>query len=198
MRYNVVMVQYDLRQRVFGKLTVLEYDKKSVKWLCQCSCGKKKLIKSWHLRKAGVRSCGCISGKLISKAKTTHGMRRTRFYCIWSGMIYRCKYDKNYSGRGIKVCKRWEKFSNFYDDMFSTYKQDLSIDRIDNDGNYEPSNCRWADALTQAGNKRNNVLFNGETARQASLRLGGCEAMVSMRIRKGWNREKAFNTPVRK
>ena|ERR1700761_1510279 len=87
---------------------------------------------------------------------TSHGMTGTRTYRIWGAMLYRCKRHKHYAGRGIKVCRRWRRFELFYRDMGAA-PENLSLDRINNDGNYEPSNCRWTNQKTQMGNRRNNV-----------------------------------------
>lgn len=122
----------------------------------------------------------------------THGMRKTRIYSIWRGMKYRCQnpnhYDyKRYGARGIKVCDRWQKFENFYADMGEGYKDSLTIDRIDNKGNYEPSNCRWVNRKIQANNRRTCHLltFNGETKniREWAYKLGISENTIHSRLR---------------
>ncbi len=127
-------------------------------------------------------------------------MNETAFYKRWSGMIARCnnkklKQYKDYGGRGIKVCKRWEKFENFRDDMLSTYKKELQLDRVNNDGDYKPSNCRWVTRLENSLNRRDSVIYKGENASTASMRLVGHPRLVSSRIRKGWSLKRAFTTP---
>lgn len=142
-------------------------------WLCVCDCGVEKELVSWDLRSGAVQSCGCLNreqaaekGRLYGGRKPLqHGHSRkggtTRLYWVWSAMIQRCynlknKSFENYGGRGIKVCPRWrDSFENFLTDMGPTYMAGLSIDRYpDNDGNYEPDNCRWATRKQQNNNTR--------------------------------------------
>jgi len=117
-------------------------------------------------------------------------------------MIRRChsKDDNNYKdygGRGITVCDRWKDIKTFVSDMSSSHKNGLTLDRIDNDGNYCKENCRWATPKQQTRNKRVNVVYKGECAVDAAKRLGGCKSLVIMRIwRSKWSLEKAFNTPI--
>lgn len=165
----------DLTGMKFGRLTVLREDGRSndghVKWLCQCECGNVVSVISRDLR-GGQQSCGCYRAIKNRKLHETHGKSNTRLFHIWGGMKERCynlkgKDYKNYGGRGILVCEEWiNDFECFYNwAMKSGYKDDLSIDRIDVNGNYEPSNCRWATVKQQINNTRVNVRLthNGKT-----------------------------------
>lgn len=138
-----------------------------------------------------------------------HGLKHTRLYAIWCGIKYRC-YNKNhsryedYGGRGITVCDQWKNdFKSFYDwAMSNGYSDDLTIDRIDNDGNYEPSNCRWADDLTQANNSRHchEIEFNGETHSISEwARITGISrtTLNSRIFQYGWTTEEALTRPSR-
>lgn len=163
----------------FGKLTVIKYLGSSY-WLCECECGNKKAINGKHLRYKNERtlSCGCIRSKRAKimveefhKNNITHGKSKHRLYKIWQGIKDRCLNSKNqayknYGGRGITICKEWLKFENFYIWAINNgYKNDLTIDRINNNDIYKPSNCRWISLELQARNTRNNVniTFLGQT-----------------------------------
>ncbi len=121
-------------------------------WKCKCDCGEEKIIRGTSLKNGYTRSCGCYN----KDVHRTHGMEKTKVYAVWAGMKQRCQNPKhrayhNYGGRGITVCERWQKFENFYADMGDPTGV---IDRIDNDGNYEPENCRWTDWSTSNKNQR--------------------------------------------
>ena len=171
----------------FGMLTVTDFSHKEKSnqgiykyyWICKCECGNVVTRRSDGLKlKNRVVSCGCYARQMSKEhftrknPKKTHGQTKTRLYKIYAKMKERC-YDPNYpqrnlyGGRGIKICKEWiDSFENFRDWAIKNgYSDDLSIDRIDANGDYEPSNCRWEDKYQQANNKRNNIVLthNGET-----------------------------------
>ena len=164
----------DLAGQRFGRLVVIERDESKCRtaWLCHCDCGSEVATTSLSLKSGNTFSCGCYQRDRAAEAKTKHGLCYTRRYGIWEGMIQRCEnpnsdsYER-YGGRGICICKEWrENFMSFYtwagDNGYEGY---LSIDRIDNDGNYEPFNCRWVTTKEQNRNTRSNVYaeINGET-----------------------------------
>lgn len=159
----------------FGRLTVCSKfisENGKRKFLCKCDCGNEVYVLTKHLISGHTQSCGCkIDKNFIGNISRTHGMSETRIYGIWLKMRNRIhmkniKEYKNYGGRGIKICKEWdESFENFCAwAMLNGYRYDLSIDRIDVNGNYEPSNCRWTTAKVQANNTRTNIYieYNGE------------------------------------
>lgn len=176
-------------------------------WECLCDCGNTSVVRGSALRSGGVRSCGCIpaarAGERIAAINKTHGMSGTAEHRIWKNMLSRCSSKKNliYGGRGITVCERWMKFENFYADMGPRPGRDYSIDRIDNNGNYEPSNCRWATKSEQAKNRRTTVLveLNGDTKCLAdwAKHYGIEKRTVNARIRMGWSVHDALTRPVR-
>ena len=156
----------DLIGQKFGKLTVIEKAKEGrQRYICKCECGNTITLQRSRLPK--YKSCGCyekVNLEIISHSSYKHGKTNTRLYGIWCGMKDRC-YNSNcehydcYGGRGIRVCDEWlNDFQKFYDwSIQNGYEKGLSIDRIDVDGNYEPSNCRWATKIEQMRNRRDTV-----------------------------------------
>lgn len=198
----------DLTGKKFGRLTVIERTEnkgKSTMWLCKCDCGNERIVSRNNLSTGHSMSCGCLKKETITKIKTTHGKRDTRLYHIWSSMKGRCittsnhKY-KNYGGRGITICEEWlNDFQAFYDwAMANGYSDDLSIDRIDVNGNYEPSNCRWTDAKTQMNNMTTNrlITYNGktQTVSQWADETGINRGTLITRFNLGWEEERALTT----
>jgi len=159
----------------FGKLIVVEYigfewdekceqKYKKYNYYCQCDCGNKKVAIRHHLKCGNTRSCGCLKYEVVNKGNTRHGLKDEKLYGVWNSIKNRCynphvEAYHNYGGRGVEVCDKWKNdFLSFYNwAMSNGYKKGLSIDRINNDGNYEPVNCRWVDSQTQNENTRQCV-----------------------------------------
>lgn len=170
-------------------------------YLCECICGKKCIVEGRHLIAEHTKSCGCMTVK--------HNLTGSRLFRIWNGMLNRCYNPNNhkykvYGNIGIAVCKEWkENFKVFYDWAISNgYEDVLTIDRIDVNGNYEPTNCRWANVKTQNNNRRNNRLITYKNATHTlsewSEILNIKRSTLKSRFKYNWSIQKAFTTPVRK
>lgn len=204
----------DLTGQKYGRLTAIEVDTTKHKaityWICECECGKRKSVSTGNLRSGAVLSCGCLQKEKAIQAKTKHGNlhhegKEPRLYRIWKCIRNRCygansQRDcyKNYAGRGISMCEEWDDFTAFEKwALENGYADNLSIDRIDVNGDYEPSNCRWADTKTQANNTRRNVriTYNGETHTFAEWgRIVGIKSSIirSRIVERGWSVEEAL------
>lgn len=163
----------DLTGKTFGYLTVIcideSYQGKRGHWVCKCKCGNTKSVETSALKSGKTKSCGC---KKFETHNATHGMKHTRIYGIWCGMKKRCnnphcKSYENYGARGIQVCEKWKNnFEAFYNwSIANGYSDNLTIDRINVNGNYSPENCRWITPFEQQSNKTNLIMIthNGES-----------------------------------
>ena len=189
--------QSNLTGQTFGRLTAVE-DLGVIEgyraYRCSCSCGEETVVAAYRLlHEKGPRSCGCLQREAVTK----HGMEGTRVYNIWRSLKSRC-YDKtdvsyaSHGGRGITVCDSWKNdFAAFYADMGDPPSDQHSIDRRDNDGNYEPGNCRWATSKEQANNRRSNIMLTLDgttrTAEEWSAIVGINAATIRQRKKRGWS-----------
>ena len=210
----------DLTGKTFGDWTVLygpvHQSGKRTKWHCRCKCGIERDVYAVNLTRGMTTSCGCESGKKIGESRKTHGKRNTRLYTVWYDMRRRCLDDKNtaykhYGGRGIKICDEWlgeNGFQHFWDWAYANGYDDTAkiaectLDRIDVNGNYEPSNCRWVDAKTQGRNRTDTTYLTiGDTTRSLgdwSEQYNTSSVLVRARIKRGWDAERALTEPPKK
>lgn len=150
----------------YGRLTVLRTGKTGRNYWCDCicDCGNTVRVYASSLSSGNTKSCGCLRRELTADIKSTHKQSKTRLYRIWKAMRKRCNNPSdwsypNYGALGVKVCEEWESFSSFATwAKTHGYNENLTIDRIDPTGNYEPDNCKWSTRLEQARNKRDSVL----------------------------------------
>jgi hypothetical protein len=191
----------------YGRLTVVERAPNAAnpkdtnaRWLCKCECGKTAVAYGQDLKRGKVVSCGCWNDEKRFK----HGLSRTHLHAVWRMMLDRCRNQNNpayksYGGRGIEVCERWYEFTNFAADVGDRPKG-YQIDRIDNDGNYTPENCRWATPKQQINNRRNSVYLQHAgknlTIEEWADATGIKQDTIRGRLRRGWDASKALSEPV--
>lgn len=200
----------DLTGQKFGKLEVIRRAPNRgncTMWECKCECGNSTIVSAGHLKNGHTQSCGCYFHEALSERNYKHGLSNQRLHVIWGNMKQRClnpnntKYD-NYGGRGIKICDDWMNFLSFYE--WSTthgYRDDLTLDRIDVNGNYCPENCRWVTPEVQSLNRTDNhyLTFEGRTmtikewADEIGLSFRTLEARIN---RLKWPIEKALTEPL--
>lgn len=217
----------DLIGKTFGRLTVESFagyqgnNPKKLRpyWNCICACGNPKTVNGDWLKNGAVKSCGCLNTERTLETHSKHGyatrklkgFAETRIYRIWDKMKQRCynpnqNYYKDYGGRGIEVCDEWlgeNGFENFLEwAVANGYDNSLSIDRINPNGNYEPSNCRWADNIQQANNKRNShlITYKGETLTVAQMarKYYVPDGIFRCRLRCGWSIDDIISIPPTK
>lgn len=204
----------DHKGEVYGRLTVLYFikrEKNKTYWKCKCECGNEIIIPITYLTTGDTQSCGCLRKEVTAKtSKKNSFVKNHRLYSIWIDMRRRC-YNKNrksykyYYKKNICICEQWKNdFAEFQDwSLKNGYKDNLTIDRINNDGNYEPGNCRWVTTFEQNNNMSTNhkIFYKGKeyNSMSAFCRIFNIDYEIFRgRIRHGWDIEKALNTPVRK
>lgn len=210
-------IRKDITGQRFGRLTVLGVGSREIgriMWRCRCDCGTEKEIEGTKLRTGHTQSCGCFHREQVVKAMTKHGhggtnkeRKKSPEYSTYFNVLNRChnQNDDNYpsyGGRGIFVCDKWRGengFIAFFEDMGKKPPGDYSLGRRDNDGPYDPKNCRWETRIQQGGNTRRTIMmtFMGKTQCKAawSRELGISTACIDYRLKKGMSHEEALSTP---
>ena len=201
-----------LRGARFGRWTVISDEpalvNEPVKRRChvRCECGQERLVLRGNLIRGKSRSCGCLRGEVTGARAMTHGLRKHPLYGRWSKMKARCESSSSpaykwYGARGIKVCDRWQSFEAFLEDVGEPSHPALSLDRIDNDGDYEPGNVRWATPMEQMRNSRKARLLSldgvTKSAAQWAEESGITYSALRLRLKRGWPLEEALSTPLR-
>lgn len=198
----------NLAGRKYGRLTVLykmPTNREKAMWLCRCECGNSRSVSGNNLRYGVTKSCGCLQPEMASKTHRKHGLSNSPEYRIWRGIIDRCVRQNStvyryYGGRGIKMCHRWRgSFLQFLADMGERPSTKHSVERIDNNGNYEPNNCRWATSAEQRRNSRNVRLIQHDglllCVPDWAKRIGISPSSLHGRLQAGWSVEEAVICP---
>lgn len=200
---------FNLVGQRFGRLLVLESVRirpRKIHWRCACDCGNTSTVWTAKLRNGNTQSCGCMRDEMASERKRTHAMSKSPEYRIWQSMKDRCGNPtsggyRRYGGRGIKVCERWlESFENFFSDMGKRPTRKHSINRINNDGNYDPDNCEWATGREQSRNTSRNRFLEMDGTRLTvadwSLKTGIRSGTIGARLKYGWSVTRALTESV--
>lgn len=209
------MNRSNLEGQKFNRLLVLrkiDTTKRMTYYECLCDCGKLHIANGAMVKSGHIKSCGCLQREITSKRAKTHGFSKTRLYRVWQGMINRCRnpkhdYYASYGGRGIKVCNEWKNdflsfrkwsLENGYDE--NAKFSECTIDRIDNNGNYEPSNCRWISSREQSINKSTTIMFeiDGETKPLIvwAEEFGLNPATLKSRLKRGFVTKEDLSKPL--
>lgn len=199
----------DLKGKRFGKLLVVEWSHNAIpggaRWRCVCDCGKNVVVGNRDLICGQSASCGCSHIKPWNVSAHKMGLGKHPLFSRWKSMMHRCFNPKNkfyycYGGRGITVSEEWKRFEIFFNDMNPTFKQELMLERRDNDGPYSRDNCYWADAFVQANNTRRNHLVKVDgvtkTIAQWALVVGISNYTISRRLGMGWKDRDAVLKPL--
>jgi hypothetical protein len=192
----------DITGQRFSRLSVLRYAgsvRRKPHWICKCDCGTELAVRGDMLKCGNTQSCGCLK---IDKA-TKHGHSNynkppSRTYVTWNAMHARCKEGGSYHAQGTRVCERWTSFEAFLEDM-GERPEGMTIERIDSAGDYEPTNCRWANALEQSRNRKSSRFITHAgvtvTVSEWAERLNIPSATLHDRLRLGWSHERIVTTP---
>lgn len=199
----------------FGRLIVIEKAENNrwgqIQWLCLCDCGQEAVVRGCYLVSNHTKSCGCLQKEARVQSSVKHGhyknRKQSKTYKAWSGIIQRCNNPRNgryhrYGKRGITVCKRWVEFKNFLEDMGKKPTDKHSIDRVNNNGNYCKSNCKWSLPKEQARNRKTNrmITYKGKTqclvawAEEIGIHH---QTLLNRIVKLNWPIEKALTTPIR-
>lgn len=200
----------DLTGQKYGRYTVISRmglnKAGNATWLCECECGVRKVVAAGALRSGVTRSCGCWIREVTSRRSLSHGQTKTRLHRIWTGMKTRCINSNatnflDYGGRGIKVCDEWASDFVVFRDwaLANGYTDQLTIDRINNNGSYNPENCRWVSSFKQQGNKRSNrrIVIDGisKTVSEWAREYDIDPQAIWARLNRGWDGTAAVLTP---